>query len=311
MRASGRAAGSRARARPPPRAPGRARRAALTRVPIRRPRTRGRAATPRVTTGAGGRSRQPLPWRGSRAGDRRAAEVAHRLGREPRRLPAGEREPRPLVVCAEDERGEDLAAEPARADAVARVARPVVDPRARHGAEERQVVAGDVDRAAPRPLDPRRGQPGQQPAEPPLRARDRRRRPRRSGAPTAAAGADRAGGGAHHHTAVVRRAEVVDEHPAVGDRLAAGPADLREQLGHGLGEDDVAAEVASAGREPAASRVIHAFVATTISGARTTAGCRRDEPGVDRGDARPLVQRDAGGERGPAQGAGRAAPAGR
>ena len=57
-----------------------------------------------------------------------------------------------------------------------------------------------------------------------------------------AAEADRARAGAHQHAAVGGRAEVVEEHPAVGDRLAAGPADLGEQLGHGLGEHDVAAE---------------------------------------------------------------------
>ena len=39
--------------------------------------------------------------------------------------------------------------------------------------------------------------------------------------------------------AVGRGAEVVDQGAAVGDALAAGPADLLEQLGHRLGEDDV------------------------------------------------------------------------
>src|SRR5260221_9064605 len=34
-------------------------------------------------------------------------------------------------------------------------------------------------------------------------------------------------------------AEVVDQGAAVGDALAPGPADLLEQLGNGLGEDDV------------------------------------------------------------------------
>ena len=40
--------------------------------------------------------------------------------------------------------------------------------------------------------------------------------------------------------AVARRAEVVHEPAPVGDRLAAGPADLLEHIRHRLGEDDVA-----------------------------------------------------------------------
>ena len=148
-----------------------------------------------------------------------------------------------------DERGEDLAAEPARADAVPRVAGAVVDPRARHGREERQLVAGDVDRPAPRSLDARGGEPGQQPAQPLLGPRDRRRVVEEARVDPAAA-ADRPRAGAHQHAAVLGRPEVVEEHPAVGDRLAARPADLREQLRHRLGQDDVAAE----GRQPAASR---------------------------------------------------------
>src|SRR5262249_59041011 len=59
---------------------------------------------------------------------------------------------RPLVRPAGRERGEDLSADDARADAVARVAEDVVDGGARHGAEERKVIGGHVDRAAPRPL---------------------------------------------------------------------------------------------------------------------------------------------------------------
>jgi hypothetical protein len=42
--------------------------------------------------------------------------------------------------------------------------------------------------------------------------------------------------------AVVRRAEVVQEHARVDDRLAARPADPVEQLGHRLGQDDVGAK---------------------------------------------------------------------
>ena len=61
--------------------------------------------------------------------------------------------------------------------------------------------------------------------------------------------------------AVVRRAEVVQHPPAVGERLAAGPADPLEHVGHRLGQHDVArrdlssrANRASASvRQPAAS----------------------------------------------------------
>ena len=58
------------------------------------------------------------------------------------------------------ERSQDLTAEPARPDAVAGVAEPVVDARAGDRAEERQVVGRHVDRAAPGALDPRAARPG-------------------------------------------------------------------------------------------------------------------------------------------------------
>ena len=164
-----------------------------------------------------------------------------------------ERQPRPLVVRAERERGEDPAAEPARPDAVPRVAGAVVDPRARLRPEERQMVGGDVDRAAPRALDASAGEPGEQAAQARLGARCGRA----VGAEAlvdAAAEADRARAAAHQHAPVVRRAEVVEEHAAVDDRLAAGPADLREQVGRGLGEHDVRAEVREAAAPPGASR---------------------------------------------------------
>ena len=44
---------------------------------------------------------------------------------------------------------------------------------------------------------------------------------------------------AEHDPAVVRGPEVVHERAAVGDRLAAGPAELLEHVGHRLGEHDV------------------------------------------------------------------------
>src|SRR5205085_11550714 len=101
--------------------------------------------------------------------DRRADEAAtdprQRLGRQARYAAGGERRARPLVVAAGRERGEDLPAEPARAGAVAGVAGAVVDTRARDGAEEGQVVGGHVDRAAPRPLDARVREVGQEPPQ--------------------------------------------------------------------------------------------------------------------------------------------------
>src|SRR5262249_61881053 len=111
--------------------------------------------------------------------------------------------------CAESQRGEDLTAEPTRPEAVPRVTRAVVDPGSGHGGEERELVAGDVDRPSPGPLHPRRLEPGQQPAESLLGTGDRGRivEERR---PDAAAPADRPRGGAHRDAAVRGRAEVVD-----------------------------------------------------------------------------------------------------
>src|SRR5919108_614776 len=44
---------------------------------------------------------------------------------------------------------------------------------------------------------------------------------------------------AEDDSAVARRPEVVQERASVGDALAAGPADLLQDAGHGLGQDDV------------------------------------------------------------------------
>ena len=212
------------------------------RVPIRSPSRRGSAATARAGAGGAGTILLALLAGEDRRADEPAAEAAERLGRE-RRHPAGdERQRRPFVVGAEDERGEDLAADPGRADTVARVARAVVDPPPRHRAEERLVIRRDIDRPAPGVRDARRSEGGQQLPKPELRA------PRRRGvggeAPVdGSAEADRARAAAHQHAPVVRGAEVVDEHPPVRDRLTTGPADPLEQLGHRLGEDDVAPEV--------------------------------------------------------------------
>src|SRR5918995_6292552 len=89
-----------------------------------------------------------------------AAGVAERLGWEPTRAAMHERQRRPFVLGAEHQRGEDLAAEPARPYAVPGVAGAEVDARLRHGAEARQLVRGDVDRPAPARLDSRIGEGG-------------------------------------------------------------------------------------------------------------------------------------------------------
>ena len=102
---------------------------------------------------------------------------------------------------------------------------------------------------------PRRrwGRPTSARARRSARAGRRRRRPRAARPAVAtscrearidpASGSDRARAASHQHPPVVRRPEVVEEHPAVADRLVAGPADLLQQLGHRFGQDDVAAEV--------------------------------------------------------------------
>ena len=93
-----------------------------------------------------------------------------------------------------------------------------------------------------------------------------------------AAVADRARARAHHDAPVGGRAEVVDEHPAVDDRLAARPADLGEQLRNRLGQDDVAAEVG----QPAADRA-----PAGRPGVRGDDDLRRAQPAARGGDDRP------------------------
>src|SRR5579864_8875892 len=70
---------------------------------------------------------------------------------------------------------------------------------------------------------------------------------------------DRTTATTHYDATVVRRAEVVEEHPSVDDRLATRPADLGEQLGHRFGEHDVRPEVrhVPAHGTPAARGGIH------------------------------------------------------
>ena len=222
------------------------------------PSRRGSAAPARAASGG----RRPCSSAASHAmiDVRTSPPPSRRSGSGGRRgtLRVASGEPRPLVVRAERERREDAAAEPARADAVPRVAGAVVDPRPRLRREERQVVGGDVDRPAPRALDARAREPGQQPPQPRLRALGGRQVAAEA-VVDAAAESDRAGAAAHEHAPVVRRAEVVEEHPRVDDRLAAGPADLLDQLRRRLREDDVRAEVREVARRrrPAGQRGVH------------------------------------------------------
>ncbi len=79
--------------------------------------------------------------------DQRAARITERLGRKQLAVGLDEREPRPLVAPVERNPREDLPAQVARPDAVAREAETVVDASA--AAEDRQMGGRDVDRAAP------------------------------------------------------------------------------------------------------------------------------------------------------------------
>jgi len=121
-------------------------------------------------------------------------------------------------------------------------------------AEERQVVPRHVDRASPGAVDLRAGERRQQLPQPTLSACSSRRVGAEARIEPAAV-ADRPGTAPHQDTAVRSRTEIVQEHSPVDDRLAARPADLVEQLGHGFSQDDVAAEVRQrTGERPPARR---------------------------------------------------------
>ena len=152
------------------------------------------------------------------------------------------------------------------------------------------MIRGHIDRPSPRALDPRAGKAWQQPSQALLGTRGGRRVLGEARV-DATAEADRPAAAPHEHPPVVRRPEVVDEHPPVDDRLAPGPADLGEQVRHGLGEDDVRAEVrhVPANRPPAGG-----------------GGVRRDDDGPRAAEilepgGRAFVQRDAGVDRLPPQ----------
>ena len=158
----------------------------------------------------------------------------------------------------------------AGADPVPRVAGSVVDPRA--GWCGRRADGRRKRRSTgPTPVRPGRHEARTAGAAACLGPRGRRLVAREAVVETAAE-ADRPASAAHQHASVVRRPEVVEEHPPVDDRLAADPADLGEQLRRRLGEDDVGAEVRQVPARPGSSRS-----APRWSRARPweRAGCRR------------------------------------
>ena len=180
-----------------------------------------------------------------------------------------------------------------------RVAHPVVDPLALHGPEEREVVGGDVDRSSPRALDARLGERRQQTPQAVLRPR-RSWVVRREALVDAAAKSDRTGAAAHEHAPVRRRAEVVEEHACVEDRFPARPADLLQQLGNGLCQNDVRAEVRHMARDgPPAGR--GSVDRHDDLGRANVAARRRDVSGVDPERRRLLVQLDTGVHHGAAK----------
>ena len=209
------------------------------------PISRGRAAPVRAASDG----RRPCSSAASHAmiarADDAAADAPQRLGAR-RHAARDEREARPLVVGTECERREHLAAEPARPDAVARVAGAVVDPRAPLRAEERQMVGRDVDRAAPRPLDAHAVEAGRSRRRPasaraavgPRGRSYRRRGPRSRSGPSRcpSARARRSSCGSSAGTSARRRSP------------RPRPADRLERVRRGLRQHDVRAEVREAAR---------------------------------------------------------------
>ncbi|MDB5092890.1 MAG: hypothetical protein JWO85_991, partial [Candidatus Eremiobacteraeota bacterium] len=104
------------------------------------------------------------------------------------------------------------------------------------------MIGGDIDRAAPCAFDLGAREAGQQTAQAGFCTRCSGGIVREARV-HAAAEADRPAAAPHDDAAVVGRAEVMEEHPSVDDRLAAGPADLGEEVRHRLRQHDVRAEV--------------------------------------------------------------------
>ena len=148
-----------------------------------------------------------------------------------------ERELRALVAAVECQAREDLAAQVRGADAVPGEPEAVVD--AATAPEDRQVRGGDVDRPAPGMRHLTAAGLREEARQALTRRRDDVAVELES-VRGAASDAHRAAAPAEHDPAVAGRPCVVDECPAVHDRLAVRPAELLQDVGNRLGEDDVA-----------------------------------------------------------------------
>ena len=202
-----------------------------------------------------------------RAPDDRRARDPEGLRGHRRALRLHEREPGDVVAPVRRERRERPAEQVRRPDAVARVAegRPGREPA--DADDRRPVRGGDVDRPAPGVRDRPALELREHPHQVALDLRDHARvdlhppaRPRARGHPPA--------GPAEEDAVVARGPQVVQQRAAVGDRLAAAPAQLVEHVGHRLGHHDVARgdgqAVAQRRQRPEA-----ALMASTAVAART------------------------------------------
>src|SRR6476661_10261860 len=91
--------------------------------------------------------------------------MLERLWRKRRHVSRREWQRGPLVLQMQDERRQDLTAEPRRPHPVTGIPEPVVDTLPADRPEEGKVVGRDVDRPTPCALDARLGQTGQQAAK--------------------------------------------------------------------------------------------------------------------------------------------------
>ncbi len=108
----------------------------------------------------------------------------------------------------------------------------------------------------------------------------------------AAAEPHRAAAPAEGDPAVARRPEVVEQGAAVGDRLAARPADLLEHVRDGLGQDDVAGRDRE--RRPEPGPAGGGRVDREHRGAGAHTACRRSRPSRPARARRPVSARRSG-----------------
>ena len=107
---------------------------------------------------------------------------------------------------------------------------------------------------------------------------------------------------AHQHAPVVRRAEVVEEHAPVGDRLAARPAEaLLQQVGYRLRQDDVGAELRERARGGAPAGECRVRREHDVAGADRPFGRLHDSVAHAGGGCVLVGSLDARGERPPAE----------